>query len=126
MSKQYWIYNCIVASCLFCIMVVGFAITKYSTNITVVISTVFAFWSVTQFLIRKRNNVFENGIYSKYKALDFAITTTLVNIIVALLVHDYCRWLPEEIRWYCTIALVLTLSAVSAVFVLKEENISSQ
>lgn len=120
MSKQYWIYNCVVALCLFCLMAIGFALTKSCLSVTVLCSTLYAFWSVIQFLMRKVDDAFDMPKYTKYKALDFALSTTLANIVIALLVNDYCRWLPEEIRWYCTIALVLLMSIVSAILVIKE------
>jgi len=122
MSKRYWIYNFIIAICLFCIMMIGFAVTKSCFGVTAVFSTLFALWSVIQFLMRKVDDAFDMPKYTKYKALDFALSITFANIVIVLLVNDYCRWLPEEIRWYCTISLVLTLSIVSSVFVIKEEN----
>ena len=122
MSKNYWIYNCIVAVSLLCILTICFAVTGMFTRVTCILTSVYAFSSIWWLIQHTQNKNTESNTRKRDKLIEFALTTTFVDLIIVLLANDYGRWIPDEIRWYCIVAVALLVSVISAIFAIKEQE----
>lgn len=86
------------------------------------LTSVYAFSSIWWLIQHTQNKNTESNTHKRDKLIEFALTTTFVDLIIVLLVNDNGRWIPDEIRWYCIVAIALLVSVISALFAIKEQE----